>query len=223
MLCDKMQLTFPDGRADLIGVPLIARWADARGPVDPNLADSIDTALVVIHARVLALLLDTSQGPTTVAVHVTFRFTFRVGVSLKTSGAGTLAVVADRSSDGIAAARVGLTRVNNIRNGGWRSNTFNQRVASESREAGTDRRMSSDFTDRVSTTDARTGVVAVEVPAGHVGGTVRVDDALRLALHVGIALVVRWTSAFTVITNAPCDSSSPTGVGHTRICYHGLS
>ena len=83
--------------------------------------------------------------------------------------------------------------------------------------------MTSDFADRIAATNAWTGVVAVEVLAGHVRGTVGVDDALWLALHVGIALVVGRTGALAVVANATCDGARTTRVRHTWVSYHWLS
>jgi hypothetical protein len=55
------------------------------------------------------------------------------------------------------------------------------------------------------TTDPRTGVSALLVNAGQVGGTLLVDCTLRLALNIGIALEARKTlargSSVSVITN----------------------
>jgi hypothetical protein len=54
-------------------------------------------------------------------------------------------------------------------------------------------------------TDPRTGIPALLVHAGQVGGTILVDCTLRLALNIGVALEARKTlargSSVSVITN----------------------
>ena len=83
VLIDKMQLTFTNWRAELVCIALVARWTNTSGPMDAHLTDCIDTALVLIHAGVLALLLDTGQLDGAVAVDGALWLALGVGIALQ--------------------------------------------------------------------------------------------------------------------------------------------
>ncbi len=61
--------------------------------------------------------------------------------------------------------------------------------------------MTPDFTFSIAATHTWTGVVAMEVPAGHIRGTIWVDDTLGFALNIGISLVFRRAGTDTVIAD----------------------
>ena len=64
------------------------------------------------------------------------------------------------------------------------------------------------------------GVVAVVVAAGAIQRTVGVDDALRLAFHVGVALVFGRTRAHTVVALAAWYAAAAARIGTAGIGHH---
>lgn len=205
--------------ANLICVSFIARRTNAVSSVVPSLTDSINAALVVVNTRVLALLGDTGQNTGAVAVHRTLGLALRIGVSLKSRRTGAATVVSVAPSNSVNSTRVGIAGIADVwLNGRW-TPALHQGVADVAGQTGADRRVSSDFTSGVSSTDPRAGVVAVQVLAGHVGWTVWVNDTLWFALGVWVALVVGRTGAFAVVSNLARNGAGPAGVGITRIRY----
>jgi len=75
----------------LVGVALIARRTNAGGAMRAHFADSIDAALVVVHAGILALLSDAGEGVGTVGVDGALRLALHVGVALQPEGTAALA------------------------------------------------------------------------------------------------------------------------------------
>lgn len=75
------------------------------------------------------------------------------------------------------------------------------------------------FTPGVAPTDTGAGVVAMEVPAGHVVRAVWVDDTLWFALGVRVALVVGRAAAFAVVADLASNRARPTRVGVAGIRY----
>lgn len=119
---------FSDGRADLVCIPFISRRTDTVSPVILYFTDSVDAALVVVHAGVFAFLGDTGQQEGTVAVDGTLRLALRVRISLETCWAGTLAVVSDRSGDSVDSTRIRVARIHHHRVNGWRADALNQGI-----------------------------------------------------------------------------------------------
>ena len=218
-LCKTKTLTLSNRLANLICVSFIARRTNTVSSVVPSLTDSINAALVVVNTRVLALLGDTGQNTGAVAVHRTLGLALRIGVSLKSRRTGAATVVSVAPSNSVNSTRVGIAGIADVWLDGRWTPALHQGVADVARQTGADRRVSSDFTSGVSSTDPRAGVVAVQVLAGHVGWTVWVNDTLWFALGVWVALVVGRTGAFAVVSNLARNGAGPAGVGITRIGY----
>ena len=79
------------------------------------------------------------------------------------------------------------------------------------------------LTNSIAATHAWTGVVAVEISAGHVCRTIRVDDTFRLALHVRVALVFRGAGTDAVIADLSGYGATAARVGVARVGYDGFS
>ena len=76
-----------------------------------GLTNGIDSALIVVHTRILALLRDTGQHARTVAVDRTLGLALGVRVALQARRTRAPADVSTWSSYGVDAARVGVARV----------------------------------------------------------------------------------------------------------------
>ena len=79
------------------------------------------------------------------------------------------------------------------------------------------------LTNSIAATHAWTGVVAVEISAGHVRRTIWVDDTFRLALHVRVALVFRGAGTDAVIADLSGYGATAARVGVARVGYDGFS
>ena len=212
-----LPLTFSNRFANLVSVALIAWRTNAVGPMVSGLTNGIDSALIVVHTRILALLRDTGQHARTVAVNRTLGLALGVRVALQARRTRAPADVSTWPSYGVDAARVGVARVSRHRLDRWRAAALDQCVSKETGQAGADRRVAANLAFCVATANAGTGVVAVEVAACHVVGTVGVYDTLRLALAIGITLVVGRAAALTVISNAAWYGANTTRIRLTRV------
>lgn len=190
--------------------------------MDSDLTDCIDPTLVVIHAWVLAFLANACKCSWTVLVNGAFWLALDKWVALEAGWTGALADVAGWPGNRILAAWVRVAGIewSGIRWG--RADALNQSIALVARQTGADRRMVPHITLGVTAANPRARVVALEVPAGLVGWTVAVDNTLRLALNVGIAIIERRTLADTFcigpLANLPgWQGTTATGVGLTRI------
>lgn len=193
--------------------------------MDSDLTDSIDPALVVIHTWVLAFLANACKCSWTVLVNCAFWLALDKWVALEAGWTGALADVASWPGNGVLATRIWVAGIewSWIR---WRrADALNQSIALIARQTGTDGRMVPDITLGVTTANSRARVVALEVPACLVGWTVAVDDTLRLALNVGIAVIERRTLADTLCIGplpnfTRRQGTTSTRVGLTRISYN---
>ncbi len=206
----------------MVGVALVARRANAGGTMGAHFADSIDAALVVEHAGVLALLTDAGQRVGTVRIDGAFRLAFHVGIALEAEGTAALAGAARGTRHSVPPAGIRIAGVHNVRLDGRRTDALHQGVPDEAGQAGAQRRVDADIALRVAAAHAGARVVAVVVAAGAVRRTVRVDDALRLAFHVGVALVLGRAGAHTVIAFAAWSGSTATRIGVAGVRHHRL-
>ncbi len=197
----------------MVGVALVARRTNAGGTMGAHFADSIDAALVVEHAGILALLTDAGQRVGTIRIDGAFRLAFNIGIALEAEGTAALAGAARGTRHSVSSAGIRLTGVHNVRLDGRRTDALHQGVPDEAGQAGAHRRVDADIALGVAAAHAGAGVVAVVVAAGAVCRTVRVDDALRLAFHVGVALVLGRAGAHTVVAFAAWRSSTATRIG----------
>lgn len=97
-----------------------------------DLADSIDTTLVVIDTGVFALLVDASQGSGTVGINCTFWLTLNIGVSLESWWTCANTSAARRSGQSIGPTRIWVTGIKYFWFWWWRPDTFNKSVSNES-------------------------------------------------------------------------------------------
>ena len=95
--------------------------------------------------------------------------------------------------------------------------TLHQSIADVAREAGTEWRVIPHFALSVPATGPNTRVVAVVVSACFSQRTVAVNDALWLALSVGVSKQSWRTGALTVISNLPRNGPRTAGVWITGI------
>lgn len=82
--------------------------------------------------------------------------------------------------------------------------------------------MTPDFTFSIAATHTRTGVVAMEIPAGHIRGTVWVDDTFGFALNIRISLVFRRARTDTVIADFSGNCATAARVGVAGVRYDGF-
>lgn len=193
--------------------------------MDSDLTDSIDPALVVIHTWVLAFLANACKSSWTVLVNGAFWLALDKWVALEAGWTGALADVASWPGNGVLATRIWVAGIEWCWIRWRRADALNQSIALIARQTGTDGRMVPDITLGVTAANSRARVVALEVPACLVGRTVAVDDTLRLALNVGIAIIERRTLADTLciwpLPNfARRQGTTSTWVGLTRIRYN---
>ena len=84
--------------------------------------------------------------------------------------------------------------------------------------------MAFDLTLGITSANAGTRVVAVEVATGHVSWTVRVDDTLRPAFNIGIAQIFWRTLADTGVANlSRTNGANTTWAWVTRVIYNWFS
>ena len=186
-----------------------------------HLADGIDPALIVVHARILALLTQARQRVGTVGVDGALRLALHVGVALQPEGAAALTGAARGARHRVPPARVRLAGVHNVGLDGRRPHALHQRVAGVAGQAGAHRRVDAHVALGVAAAHAGAGVVTAVVAAGPVGGTVGIDDTLRLALHIGVALVLGRTGAHAIVAHAAWrQGTTSAGVGTARVCHH---
>ena len=100
-----MLLTFSNRSANLEGIAFVTRWANAVGSVIVGFTYRIDTALVVIDARIFTFLTDTCKSSWTIGIDSALWFALLEGISLKSWRAGTDASISTRSGDGIETTR----------------------------------------------------------------------------------------------------------------------
>ena len=156
-----------------------------------NLTDRIDAALVVIDARIFALLADTCKSARAILINCTFRLALHERVSLKARGASALADVASWSCNCILSTRIWVARINGRRiRRGW-TNTLNECVALIAWQARADGRMVSHVALSVAATHPGTRIIALEITARLVQRAIAVDNTLWLALNIGIAIIER--------------------------------
>ena len=160
-----------------------------------NLTDRIDAALVVIDARIFALLADTCKSARAILINCTFRLALHERVSLKARGTSALADVAGWSCNCILSTRIGIARVN--RCGIWRRwpDTLDECIALIAGQARADGRMVSHVALSVSATNSGTRIIALEITACLVQRAIAVDNTLWLALNVRITIIEGWTFA----------------------------
>jgi hypothetical protein len=92
---------FSNRFANLVGIAIITRRTDAVSSVIISFAYRIDTTLVVIDARILALLTYACKGSGTVRINGALWFAFLERISLQPRWTSTDASVANGSSDGV--------------------------------------------------------------------------------------------------------------------------
>ena len=107
-------LTFPYRRANLVGVALIAGRTNARCPMRAHFADGVDAAMIVVHAGILALLLNAGQRVGAVGIDGAFRLAFHIGIALEAEWAAALTGAAGRAGNGVPPTWVWLAGVDNV-------------------------------------------------------------------------------------------------------------
>jgi hypothetical protein len=214
---------FSNRGADLVCISFVARRTDTSGPVGPDLAESIDPALVVIHAGIFAFLADTCKSSGTVLVNRALRLALHEGVALQSRGTGALTHTPCRPSDRVLTAGARFARVKYVRLYDWRPDTLDERVSSVAGEAGAHWGVVPHVTLSVTTAHSGARIVTLVVATRPVQRTVAVDNTLGLALDIGVSVIERRTRADTLLPDLTGRQGAPTTrVGVAGVVYDGL-
>jgi hypothetical protein len=130
-----------------------------------DLAQSIDPALVVIDAGILALLVDACKSSWAVRVNGALWLALDKWIAHEARRARALAYRARWPGDRILPARVWIARIRDIRLDWRRRSALDQSVALVARQAGADWRVVADIALGVTTAHPRTRVVTLVVAA----------------------------------------------------------
>ena len=101
-------LTFSNRGANLVGISLISRWADAGAPVVVDLAYGIDATLVVVDTGIFAFLADTCESARTVTVYCAFWLADDEWVALQSRGTSAETPVPRGPGNGILSTWIGV-------------------------------------------------------------------------------------------------------------------